>query len=170
MEEQKFRSAPNIQKEKPDIPSVRMENSEKTESHEPELDSEKKKKKTENINSILIKDQNVRLAPNIQKEEYDNSSVGMEKSEETIELENLKLQKKKELESIKLLPIKGHRIKPAAEIGEERSDNKSATKDHEREEIKRSTDSEINKLVWKAPSEVGTPEKDAGTRNIHPSG
>ena len=43
-------------------------------------------------------------------------------------------------------------------------------KDHEREEIKRSTDSKINKLVWKAPSEVETPEKDAGTRNIHPSG
>ena len=63
MEEQKFRSAPNIQKEKPDIPSVRMENSEKTEAHEPELDSEKKKKKIETISPLLMEEQKFRSAP-----------------------------------------------------------------------------------------------------------
>ena len=46
-----------------------------TEPHEPEANSEKKKKKTETISSLLMEEQKIRSDPNIQKEESDSSSV-----------------------------------------------------------------------------------------------
>ena len=106
-----------------------------TEPHEPESDPEKKKKKTETINPLLMEEQKVRSAPNIHKEESDSSSVRMEKSEKTIEPEDSEIQRKKEIEIIEFLPIKGQGAKPAAEIDEKRSNKHSAIKDHEKKKI-----------------------------------
>merc|ERR1711872_545054 len=94
----------------------------------------------------------------------------MEKSEKTIEPEDSEIQRKKEMEIIELLPIKGQGVKPAAETDEERSNKHSAIKDHEKKKIRESIDSEINKSVWKAPNEVETPDNGAGTRNIQTAG
>ena len=79
MEEQKIRPDPNIQKGESDSSSVGMEKFGRTEPHEPEADSEKKKKEMETIRSPLMEVQKIRPDPNIQKRESDSSSVRMEK-------------------------------------------------------------------------------------------
>ena len=63
-------------------------------------------------------------------------------------------------------PPLGQGVKPAAKTDEERSNNYSAIKKHEKKKIRENTDSEVNKLVWKAPNEAETPDNGAGTRNI----
>ena len=68
-----------------------------------------------------MKEQKVRLIHNIQKEEYDSSSVKVEKPERTIEPEDSELQRKKEIEIIEFLPIKGQGAKPAAEIDKKKA-------------------------------------------------
>ena len=65
------------------------------------------------------------------------------------------------MEIIELLPIKGQGVKPAAKTDEERSNSCSAIKKHEKKKIRENTDSEFNKLIWKAPNEAETPDNSA---------
>ena len=165
----------NIQKGESDGSSVRMEKFGKTEPHEPEADSKKKKKKTETISSILMKEQKVRLVPSIQKEEYDNSPVRVEESERTIEPEDSEFQRKKEIETTAFPPIKGQEAKPVAEIDEEKSKKHFAIKDQEKRKVRESIDLESDKLVWETLTEMEKPDNGAEIRNIqneeiHPSG
>ena len=90
-----------------------MEKFGKTEPHEPEADSEKRRKKMKTIRSPLTEVQKFRPDPNIQKREPDSSSVRMEKFGKTKPLEPKadSEKKKKETEAISSTLMKEQKVR-----------------------------------------------------------